>query len=225
MTIRPSLLSQLPEVFRSSENEALRDFLKAFEKVLLGRPDIGTGDRPGLPFKDQDLKSLKGLEELLDELPKHFRPLDAPDEFLPWLGQWVALSLVTQRAFGDNQDGMRQFIARVAEIYRLRGTRKGMELLLKTFTGKPVRIDDQIDGEPFFFKVGIRVDVRSEQRDLMLARAVINLEKPAHTRYVLIPEVPTMRIGKGWPDDPRRTGYFIKVGDPEKSRLGFTPKS
>ncbi|MFN7741697.1 MAG: phage tail protein, partial [Cyanobacteriota bacterium] len=197
MTMRPSLLSQLPEVFRSRENEKLADFLKAYEKVLLGRPDIGT--LPDLPFPDEDLKSLRGLEDILDDLPKHFQPLETPDDFLPWLSQWVALSVVLQRAVADNKERMRNFIAEMSKIYRSRGTKEGMARLLEIFTGKRVSIDDQIDGEPFCFKVMIYVSPSNEQRDMMLARAVINLEKPAHTRYRLIPAVPTMQIGKGWP--------------------------
>jgi phage tail-like protein len=223
MTMRPSLLSQLPEVFRSREDEKLADFLKAYEKVLLGRPDIGT--LPDLPFPDEDLKSLRGLEDILDDLPKHFQPLETPDDFLPWLSQWVALSVVLQRAVADNKERMRNFIAEMSKIYRSRGTKEGMARLLEIFTGKRVSIDDQIDGEPFFFKVMIYVSPSNEQRDMMLARAVINLEKPAHTRYRLIPAVPTMQIGKGWPNDRNRTKFFIKVGDREKSRLGLTPKS
>ena len=62
-----------------------------------------------------------------------------------------------------------------------------------------------------------------------LAHSVIRLEKPAHTRYLLIPIVETMRIGqRAQPPAPPPgitlpTAYFVRVG--VNTRLGIRPGS
>ena len=238
--MRPRLLDMLPEVLRA--DPAMEDFLKAFEKVLLGRSDWGAGTDENLPYQDRDLETLKGLEEILDDLPRYFTPGTsaadgAPDEFLPWLSQWLALSLrtdifqadaTTTQAEADerNKKKRRQFIARMADLYRCRGTKKSMQELLEIFTGKGVTIDDQVDGQAFYFKVLLNLEQIKAgasrgafERAKELAHSVVRLEKPAHTRYLLIPAVTTMRIGPGI--DSNGKPYFIKLGD--NTRLGSIP--
>lgn len=251
--MRSSLHDLLPDVLRA--DPAMRDFLRAFEKVLLGRPDFGSAPvSEQLPFNDDDLTTLQGLEEVLDALPNHFSPwvstaggkLDAassaPDEFLPWLSQWVALSLrtdifqsdanTTQAAAAEqNRQRRRQFISQMAELYRYRGTKRSLIGLLAIFTGSrpdEITIQDQVDGQPFFFKVLLPLERlktgsnrASFERIKELAHSVIRLEKPAHTRDLLVPAVRTIQIGRGWPSDPNRTPYNIQVG--VNTRLGSKP--
>jgi phage tail-like protein len=241
--MRPTLLDLLPEALRAHQapdpgeptgflvDPATADLLKAFEKVLLGRPD-GVAE-PAL-----------GLEQIVDGLARYFTPGTSaadgtPDEFLPWLSQWVALSLRTDIFQADGTIGQaqaealnlgkrRRFIGRMAYLYRIRGTRQSMQELLEIFTGAAVTIDDQVDGEPHFFKVLLNLEAlkgsgsrAAFERAKELAHSVIRLEKPAHTRYLLVPLVVTMRIGRGWPAAPDRTAYYIRVGD--NTRLGYKP--
>lgn len=226
------LFEYLPEVLRV--DPGTRDFLQAFDKILLGRPDSVT---------DKQGENLRGLEQILDDLPRYFTPGQhegngAPDEFLPWLSQWVALSLrtdITQDPAKDNAI-RRAFIARMAQLYRYRGTKKSMKELLEIFTSRDVAVDDQMDGEPHYFKVLLNLDalktsdsLEAFERAKELAHSVIRLEKPAHTRYVLIPAVTTIRIGqiKKPPPPPANvtlpTPYFIRVG--KNTRLGATPQT
>lgn len=228
------LLADLPAFLR--EDEATRDLLQAFERLILGGPD--------------DLQNVlghnpPGLEALLDQLPRYFSagsgPGDgAPDEFLPWLSQWVAMSLRTDVSFGAAKDLAkdnalrRSFIARMAQIYRYRGTRRSMKELLEVFTSRTVTVNDQIDGEPHYFRILLNLDAIKTGSDIAefehvkeLAHSVIRLEKPAHTRYLLVPVVETMRIGqRSEPPAPLPgitlpTPYFIRVG--VNTRLGFNP--
>jgi phage tail-like protein len=199
-------LPYLPEALRG--DPATQDLLKAFEVIMLGR-----SDSPGTP----------GLEQLLDGLPRYFTPAQGgvPDDFLPWLSQWVALSLRTD-IYTDaarNNALRRQLITDIAQRYRWRGTKQSLAQLLKTFTGWPAKIDDQFDQEPHFFQVRICLeDVKTSHdkaeydRVLELAHSVVQLVKPAHTRYLLVPTVVTMRIGRGWPAPRKRTPYNIQVG-------------
>jgi phage tail-like protein len=219
--MRADLISLLPAVFR--EDPATVDLLEAFEKILIGRRD-GPAD------------PARGLEEILDDLPRYLTPGagaadGTPDEFVPWLSQWVALSLRADITLdvGKDNELRRAFIANMVRLYRYRGTKRTMKELLEIFTGKDVTIDDQVDGEPFFFKVTVnlealktRAGMDAFERLKELAHSVIRLEKPAHTRYQLIPATVKLRIGRGWPNDPRKTPYYIQVG--MNTRLGSVPE-
>jgi phage tail-like protein len=219
--LEDELLRYLPQAMR--EDSGTEDFLRAFGAILFGT------NKPG-----DDL----GLEQVLDDLPRYFTPGTGeedgcPDDFLPWLGQWLALSLRTDIYWEDsnapaqNNKVRRGLIAAMAEIYRWRGTKQSMLDLLRLFTRTDATIDDQIDGKPHFFRVWLNLEslkTSSTQaaydHAMELARSVIDKEKPAHTYYELIPEIITMRIGPGV--DEQGNPYFIKVG--ENSRIGVKPR-
>ena len=65
------LLGQLPGVYHSSED--LRTLLSALETILFE------------PNK-------QALESQIAGIARLFSAMETPDEFLPWLAQWVALS-------------------------------------------------------------------------------------------------------------------------------------
>lgn len=221
------LLQYLPEVFR--EDQATRDFLLAFERILLGRSQSRVATTDAIP---------PGLEQIVNNLSYYFTPTgvdekQAPDDFLPWLSQWVALSLRTDVTKVSHKDNAlrREFIANVAQGYADRGTKKNMEFLLEKLTGKAVIIEDEIDDAPHYFKVMIDLDsvknsdkIEDFERAKEIAHSIIRLEKPAHTRYWLIPMVTTMRIGqRAAPPSPPDsvtlpTRYYIRVG--RNTRLG-----
>lgn len=223
------LLQYLPAVLQ--EDAATRDFLKAFARILLGGDDDVTAILGSNPL---------GLEQIIDGFAGNLTLGDdasngAPDQFLPWLSQWVALSVrtdISQNAAKDNAI-RRKFIGRMTQLYRYRGTKKSMAELLAIFTSRDVAIKDQIDGKPHYFEVVLNLEAikasdskEDYDRAKELAHSVIRLEKPAHTRYLLIPAVTTIRIGQRQAPPPANThlptDYFIKVG--VNTRLGATPK-
>lgn len=201
-----SLLNYLPAIFQ--EDPFLGQFLLAFEKILLGR----NGD--GVPFPEAGGGSpAQGLEEIIAGLPAYFDPMQTPEEFLPWLAGWTAFTL---RAALPT-DKQRQFIANIIQLYRWRGTRQNLQNLLAIFTTGTPTISES-PGEEFqvgvhstvgqdiflgggpshYFRVTIALPRMAESlrsRQLQIARALIELEKPAHTFYDLIPISPTMQIG------------------------------
>ena len=232
-----ALLQYLPERFR--EDQATVDFLLAFEKILLGRADTVTDAQGHNP---------QGIEQTLDQLARYFTPGDidcdsdsdsveksTPDDFLPWLSQWVALSLRTDindssvpKYECKNNKILRQFIAEMPKLYKQRGTKDAMKKLLGIFTGvaaENITVVDQIDGKPHFFKVVLKLGAFKDkannkpyERAKELAHSVILLEKPAHTYYLLIPSFKTMQIGNRNVPPPNGTSYYIKIGD--NTRLG-----
>jgi phage tail-like protein len=170
-----SYLDHLPAIFR--QDPFVGRFLLAFETILTGP---GVADQPG-------------LEETIGRLPDHVDPHTTPEEFLPWLAGWVALSL---RADWDAQT-KRDFTREIVSLYRLRGTQAGLQRMLEIYTGEPVTIDDSFTDPPHFFQV--KVTLSEPDRDLLrrkqeIARAIVDQEKPAHTFYGLRVGVPGMRL-------------------------------
>ena len=170
-----SYLDHLPAVYH--QDPFLGRFLLAFETILTGP---GTAGQPG-------------IEETIGRLPEHFDPETTPDEFLPWLAGWVALAL---RADWDATT-KRGFVREIAPLYRLRGTRAGLERMLEIYTREAVTVDDTVVDPPHFFQVQLTLsdaDPHRLRRKQEIARAIIDQEKPAHTFYALRVAVPTMRL-------------------------------
>jgi phage tail-like protein len=209
-----SWLDHLPAIYREGAQPGapnfLGRFLLAFEHLLTG---VGDAAEPG-------------LEERIDRIHRVFDPKSAPPEFLDWLSGWVALTLrgdldaVTgvEAAIAPEQRRSlaRGLIASAVPLYRTRGTRRGLEALLRLFTGglsptitemtgafqvgvSRVGIDTILDGgAPHFFHVTLRLpnpDPAMRKRSEALVRAILDVEKPAHTRYTLKVETPSMQVG------------------------------
>src|SRR5262249_29320552 len=78
------LMEYLPGIYREdpSGQGVLSRFLFAFEALLL---DVGH-DKLGLEF------NVEPLEKKISDLPQIFNPEHTPEEFLPWLASWAALT-------------------------------------------------------------------------------------------------------------------------------------
>lgn len=214
------LLNYLPSIYQ--EDPFLGQFLRAFEKVLLGEDPVSL-PKPRDDVKFQD----KGLEEAIASIATLFDPIGdgdrqrTPKEFLNWLAGWVALSLRDDW----EENAQRRFISRIVSLYQKRGTKTGMIEMLKTYTGMGVEVNEfretlQIGatstvgvdtviskGLPHYFQVKIILENLRDldlQRKKQIARAIIDQEKPAHTFYDLMDEVP----------------YTIQVGVRERATIG-----
>ncbi len=194
------LLAHLPAIYQDCKD--LAKLLEIFEGLLLGpgKTDaegegsggVGTGE--------------KALAERIASVPLIFDPLKTPNEFVPWLSRWVALSGVD----GPSLEQERKLLSRIVPLYAKRGTREYMEKLLDFYTPEgsvigiveegpagfrigeaAVGITTQFGGDrPYWFAVHVRVAsheksrVSSEKLEQRIRR-VIDLAKPAHTLYEL----------------------------------------
>jgi phage tail-like protein len=211
-------LDHLPAVFREGRNGDapgfLGRFLLAFEHVLTG---VGNPDEPG-------------LDELIDRLPAYLDPRSTPPAFLDWLAGWVGLTLradLETAALGlegdeagaaaGRHERARALVAGAVPLYRMRGTRHGLEELVRILTGGLSPTIDEMaatfqvgvsstvgsdtllgGGAPHFFHVLLRLphpDPRVRRRVEQLVRATLDVEKPAHTRYRLDVLTPAMQLG------------------------------
>ncbi|MDX2240711.1 MAG: phage tail protein [Leptolyngbyaceae cyanobacterium bins.302] len=201
-TIRsPSrLLDYLPVIYQ--DDPFVGQFLLAFEKLLLGfKDDISIPTLENVHFSDA------GLEDTIANVASYFDPLQTPDDFLPWLASWTALTLRAD----IERTVQRQFIANMVSFYRLRGTKKNLQKLLSLFVQGTPTIEETSDqslqigkhstigkdtylggGAAHYFTVTIVLPDSLQNNPAELARqreiasALIELEKPAHTECRLI---------------------------------------
>jgi phage tail-like protein len=167
------LLSMLPAIYR--EDPLVGRYLWAFEQVLLA------------------------FEQRIDTLDVLFDPMRTDLKFLPWLTSWMAFTLRADLP----EEQQRKFIANVIPLYRRRGTKENLQKLLGIFVhGVPTVIEnvsEQNTDAPHSFRVTI-VQIRDEPDELArqsaIARALIEMEKPAHTDYTLEAVFPSIQVGK-----------------------------
>jgi len=140
------------------------------------------------------------LERVVATLPLYTEPEMAPADFLPWLSQWVALSLDT----GWPVERQRALIADAVEIYRWRGTRRGLKRHIAAYTGIEPIVQEAQGGfvlgpesglgwttqlvtpprNPLLFIVTVPVhDPRRVSPEVL--RAIVEEDKPAHAVYRL----------------------------------------
>lgn len=79
---------------------------------------------------------LNQTRDKLENIHSYFDPLETPENFLPWLGSWVAMT------FEDDwpEFKRRNLVRKAVELYQLRGTVRGIRLYLQIFTGVEPRI-------------------------------------------------------------------------------------
>lgn len=221
-----SYLQYLPAVLQ--QGDFLGRFLLAFEEILSGGVDLSKLDTQGLSPEETALleqeKQLLGLEQILDRIHTFFDPAKAPDDFLPWLAQWVATSLHEDWTV----ETKRRFISRIVPLYQMRGTRAGIQAVLD-LSEEAAQVVDFSDGldealekaaftdkpkPPHLFGVVVTVtepDPDELVRKVRRVRAIIEREKPAHTAYALRVFYPRIRINNN-PLTNKSLGPGIIVG-------------
>lgn len=142
---------------------------------------------------------LKPIEGIVDNLAFYFDPGTTPQSFLPWLASWVGLVLNERWP----EARRRQLIKSVVELYRWRGTKRGLSEYLRIYTGIMPRIIEHApatqletntnpgttkmrgpEEQAHCFAVILEVpDVSTIDADVV--RSIIESEKPAHTTYIL----------------------------------------
>lgn len=183
--IRPRSLYPkfLPEIYR--EVDFIGRFLKIFEQTF--EPTV----------------------QALDAMWAYLDPLMTPEAIVPFLAHWVGWQL--NPALSLNRQ--RYLIRQAMEIYRWRGTRRGLRFYLHLFTDLPLDEDLPEEekhisiremftegfmmgntklgesafvggGQPYHFTVVLRTDSTMEI-DEKLVREIIEQEKPAFCTYQL----------------------------------------
>jgi len=150
------------------------------------------------------------IEKNLTDGWRFYDPHVAPMEFLDWLSGWTAFTLDLDWPEAQK----RALVKRAVDLYRIRGTKRGLTLFLKLFTGHEPEIKEnewpfkgfRVEGEGaeegarialdsvvlppvdlahcFVVKMPIRFEQVTPEMIIRIHQ-IIQLEKPAHTHYYL----------------------------------------
>ncbi|GAG41139.1 unnamed protein product, partial [marine sediment metagenome] len=129
----------------------------------------------------------------------YFDPLMTPEPLLPWLASWLDLTLDQTWPI----ERRRELVKSAAELYRWRGTKRGLTEYLRIYTGSVpeiseyipgMRLDDETklgintqlgsSGEGHHFTVTLELD-ENREINTSTVKAIIESQKPAHTVYTL----------------------------------------
>ncbi len=145
------------------------------------------------------------IEDQLDIIHTFFDPLESPEEFLPWLSGWTAMLLEEDWPVAKK----RQLIRKAVELYKMRGTVKGLKLFISLFTNHEPDIIE--NSWPFQgFRIGITSSVGFDSvilppvnlahtflvempvtykdvsvESVIRLHEILQMEKPANTSYYL----------------------------------------
>jgi phage tail-like protein len=183
---RSQLIEYLPRVYR--RDEFLAQFLLVFQSVL------------------------DPIERRIDSSQHFLDPELTPAVFLPWLASWLDLELTP----GMDEASQRAAIERAIELYRWKGTRRGLREELRLRTGTRPLIVENFDGmrlgqdaalgmntqlgAPLEGGIVVTLVASETVDDDRVARAaeMIDELKPAHVAHV-VRTVAALGQGERWP--------------------------
>jgi len=184
---RRGYLENLPAIYRRSDavgRNLVRDLCFLFEHMF------------------------DSVEINLNDGWRFYDPHVAPIEFLNWLSGWTAFSLDLDWPEAQK----RSLIKRAVDLYRIRGTKRGLSLFLRLFTGHEPDIEEntwpfkgfrvEAEGAELGARVGLDsvimppvdlahcfvvtmpIKYETVTTDMIIRiHQIIQMEKPAHTHY------------------------------------------
>jgi phage tail-like protein len=181
---RRGYMEQLPAIYRRSDavgRNVVRDICFLFEHMF------------------------GSIEEVLEEGHRFYDPHECPPEFLDWLASWTAM--VMDMDWPETKK--RAILKRGVDLYRIRGTKRGLVLFLKLFTGHEPLIEEnewpfkgfRVGGDArvgldsvvlppverahcFIVTMPVKFTDVSPEMVIRIHR-IIQMEKPAHTQHYL----------------------------------------
>lgn len=201
-------------------------FLKIFEKLLSGiedevRLEVQTPERGLQQHNVVGIEQI--LDKIHDYFDPLFTPsfLDSDQsvsDFIHYLSAWVAL---VQNQTWDAKS-QRRLLHEIVPLYKKRGTEAGLsqylKIYLKEFAGAEATVQEFLEGiqvggratigqdtvvggsPPYFFFVRISLQqIKGHLPFVNLVfntRAIVDLEKPAHTYYAILYDIPGMKVGE-----------------------------
>lgn len=137
------------------------------------------------------------IDAMIGNLSSYFDPRFTPEPLLTWLATWLDMNLDASLPL----ERRRELVQNAAELYRWRGTKKGLSEYLRICTGSVPEITEYIPGmrlgpetrlgentklgsggTGYHFTVNIEI---GENIDPRLVKTIIESQKPAHTSYTL----------------------------------------
>jgi phage tail-like protein len=120
------------------------------------------------------------IEWNIDNFDLYLDPGTAPASFIHWLAGWFDIAF--DPTWSEAQ--RRLLLKEAGTIYARRGTKWSLSRVLEIYLGKdPEILEFTKDLEPFTFRV--KIPIREKDTNRMLIEKVIDINKPAHTTYMI----------------------------------------
>lgn len=145
------------------------------------------------------------IDNILDTIHTYFDSYETPSAFLPWLAGWSAMLL--EPDWPENKK--RRLIKKAMELYRLRGTVRGLKLFISLFTGmEPDLIENEWPFKGFCIGVSSTVGIDTvilppvdkchsfvvlmphefkdtSPEEIIRLHEIVDRERPSHSTYML----------------------------------------
>lgn len=168
--LKSSYLRYLPGFYE--EDDFLARFLLIFEQILAP------------------------IERTISNIPYYLDPRLTPEALLPWLASWVDLVLDERWPL----EKRRLLVRRAADLYRWRGTARGLKAYLQIYAGVEPLVIENTSGMALSpdARLGVNTQVDDlrdhcfvvtlpladpEALDMEIVHTIIRSMKPAHTAY------------------------------------------
>lgn len=141
-------LRYLPGIFRGNGPVTRREVMRVRDAAVVrwgGAPRettrvLETDEDPIRRFLFLFQHVMTSVTERIDGIPDLTDPLLCDPRFLPWLASWVGFEL--DEALPIHQQ--RELVRRAIRLFRSRGTRHGMEEMVRVLTSAPVRVRERV---------------------------------------------------------------------------------
>jgi phage tail-like protein len=141
-------LRYLPGIFRGNGPVTRREVLRVRDAAVVrwgGAPRektriLETDEDPIRRFLFLFQHLMTSVTEHIDGIPDITDPLLCNPRFLPWLASWVGFEL--DEALPIHQQ--RELVRRAIRLFRSRGTRHGMEEMVRVLTSAPVKVQERV---------------------------------------------------------------------------------
>lgn len=148
-----SYLRFLPGIYQGSTPTQRKDVARADERSMRrygARDQVDTTETTSR-HADQFRRFLFIFQHLMttatdkiDRIPSLTDPLTADPKFLPWIASWVSFELDESLPLHQQ----RELVRRSIRLYRTRGTKAGVEEMIRVLTSAPVDVKERVKPQP-----------------------------------------------------------------------------
>lgn len=148
-----SYLRFLPGLYRGAAPTQRRDYAQVTERSAQqwASRDQGKTTAVQVHHADQFRRFLfifqhlmTTVTEKIDRIPSLTDPMEADPRFLPWIASWVSFELDGSLPLHQQ----RELVRRSIRLHRTRGTRAGVEEMIRVLTSAPVRLEENSPPRP-----------------------------------------------------------------------------
>lgn len=148
-----SYLRFLPGIFQGASPTTHQEITRVDERSARqrGSRDQVRSSAVDIQSADQFRRFLLFFQHLMttvtrriDHIPSLTDPLTADPKFLPWIASWVGFELDGSLPLHQQ----RELVRRSIRLYRTRGTKAGIEEMIRVLTSAPVRVQERAKPNP-----------------------------------------------------------------------------